>query len=300
MAVKSDYYDILGVNKSASADEIKKAYRKQALEWHPDKHSGADKETAEKKFKEINEAYQVLSDTQKRSAYDQFGHQAFEPGGGFGRAGGGSPFGGQAGQWGPFTYTYSTSGGGDGSPFSGYDFSDPFDIFESFFGGGSPFGTRSSRTRQIPRYSIAIEFMDAINGVEKEVEIDGKRRKIKIPAGVDEGQRIRFDDFILSINVKSHELFERDGSDIYIKMEIPFSMAVLGGNVDVPTVDGSVKIKVRPGTQSGTMVRLRGKGIVAVHSRGKGDEYVRLLISTPDRLTREQRDLVNDLKREGL
>ena len=298
MATKSDYYDILGVNKTASFDEIKKAYRKQALEWHPDRHTGSDKEMAEKKFKEVNEAYQVLSDTQKRSAYDQFGHQAFEPGGGFGRAGS-SPFGGQTGQWGPFTYTYTNSGGGGGSPFSSFDFGDPFDIFESFF-GGSPFGTRSSRTRQIPRYSIAIEFMEAINGVEKEVSINGKRRKIKIPAGVDEGQRIKFDDFILSINIRPHELFERDGSDIYIKMEIPISLAILGGNIDVPTVDGSVKIKIRPGTQSGMMVRLRGKGITAIQSRGKGDEYVRLNMAIPEKLTREQRDLVNDLKREGL
>jgi DnaJ-class molecular chaperone len=298
MATKSDYYDMLGVNKSASADEIKKAYRKQALEWHPDRHQGADKETAEKRFKEINEAYQVLSDTQKRSAYDQFGHQAFEPGGGFGRAGNSNPFAGQTGQWGPFTYTYSGSGGG-GSPFSSFDFGDPFDIFESFF-GGSPFSSRSARTRQLPRYSITIEFMEAINGVEKEVSINGKRRNIKIPAGVDEGQRIKFDDFILSINVRPHELFERDGSDIYLKTEIPISLAILGGNIDVPTVDGSVKIKVRSGTQSGTMVRLRGKGITAIHSRGKGDEYVRLTIATPEKLTREQRDLVNDLKREGL
>lgn len=298
MATKSDYYDILSVNKKASSDEIKKAYRKQALEWHPDRHQGVDKEMAEKKFKEVNEAYQVLSDAQKRSAYDQFGHQAFEPGGGFGRAGG-SPYGGQTGQWGPFTYTYSSSGGGGGSPFSSFDFGDPFDIFESFF-GGSPFGARSARTRQIPRYSIAIEFMEAINGVEKEVSINGKRRKIKIPAGVDEGQRIKFDDFILSINVRPHDLFERDGSDIYVKMEIPISLAILGGNIDVPTVDGAVKIKIRPGTQSGTMVRLRGKGIMAIHSRGRGDEYVRLTIDTPERLTHEQRDLINNLKREGL
>ena len=199
---KSDYYDILGVTKSASADELKRAYRKQALEWHPDRHKD-DKEAAEKRFKEINEAYQVLSDPQKKSAYDRFGHQAFEPGGGFGRAGGGSPFAGQGGQWGPFTYTYSTSGG-DGSPFAGYDFSDPFDIFESFFGGGNPF--RQTR-KQIQRYSIAIDFMEAVNGVEKEVTVEGKRRKIKIPAGVDEGQRIRFDDFILSINIKPHAIF---------------------------------------------------------------------------------------------
>ncbi|KKR11678.1 MAG: Chaperone protein DnaJ [Candidatus Woesebacteria bacterium GW2011_GWA1_39_21] len=292
---KSDYYDILGVTKSASADELKRAYRKQALEWHPDRHKD-DKEAAEKRFKEINEAYQVLSDPQKKSAYDRFGHQAFEPGGGFGRAGGGSPFAGQGGQWGPFTYTYSTSGG-DGSPFAGYDFSDPFDIFESFFGGGNPF--RQTR-KQIQRYSIAIDFMEAVNGVEKEVTVEGKRRKIKIPAGVDEGQRIRFDDFILSINIRPHELFEREASDIYIKMEISFSTAILGGTIEVPTLDGSVKIKIRPGTQSGTVVRLRGKGIASIQSRAKGDEYVRLLIQTPDHLTREQRDLVNGLKREGL
>src|SRR4030043_2428157 len=117
MATKSDYYDILGVSKSASADELKKAYRKQALEGHPDKHKD-DKEAAEKRFKEINEAYQVLSDSQKRSAYDQFGHEAFAPGGGFGSRGGAySPFGGtQTGRYGPFTYTYTTSGGGGGNP----------------------------------------------------------------------------------------------------------------------------------------------------------------------------------------
>lgn len=294
---KTDYYDILGVNKSASADELKKAYRKQALEWHPDRHKD-EKEAAEKRFKEINEAYQVLSDPQKKSAYDQFGHQAFEPGGGFGRAGGAGGFGGQGGQWGPFTYTYSSSGGGDGSPFAGFDFGDPFDIFESFFGGGQFAGR--TRARQIPRYSIAIDFMDAINGTEKDVEINGKRRKIKIPPGVDEGQRIQFDDFILSVNVKPHDLFERDGADIYVKMEIPFSLAVLGGSVDVPTIDGSIKIKIRPGTQSGIMVRLRGKGVTTVRSRTKGDEYVKLLIATPERLTREQRELINNLKKEGL
>src|SRR3989344_4035811 len=150
MAAKTDYYDILGISKGAPADEIKKAYRKQALEWHPDRHQGADKEAAEKRFKEINEAYQILSDPQKKSAYDQFGHEAFSPGGmGAGGFRGQNPFaqGGQGGQWGPFTYTYTTNGQGGGSPFEGFDFGDPFDIFESFFGGGSPFG----RTRSIPR-----------------------------------------------------------------------------------------------------------------------------------------------------
>jgi DnaJ-class molecular chaperone len=293
MAAKSDYYDILGVNKNASAEEIKKAYRKQAVEWHPDKHKD-NKDAAEKRFKEINEAYQILSDASKRQAYDQFGHQAFSPGG-MGGAGG-SPFGGaggsQQGRWGPFTYTYQTSPGG--SPFSGYDFEDPFDIFESFFGGStSPFG----RARSIPRYSITIDFMEAIKGVEKEVSIEGKKRKIKIPAGVDEGSRIKFDNFILSVNIKPHELFERDGADIYVKVGIPFSVASLGGQIEIPTVDSDVKIRIKAGTQSGTMMRLQGKGAPHLRSGGRGDQYVRIQVSVPEKLTREQRTLLNDLKK---
>jgi len=294
MAAKSDYYDILGVSKDASADEIKKAYRKKALEWHPDRHKD-NKEEAEKRFKEVNEAYQILSDPQKKSAYDQFGHSAFSPGGAAaGGFGGQSPFGGQSGRWGPFQYTYTTSG--DGSPFAGFDFGDPFEIFESFFGGGSPFG----QAARMPRYGITIDFMEAIKGVEKEVEIEGKKRKIKIPAGVDEGSRIRFDNFILSINVRPHEIFERDGADIYVREIIPFSLATLGGNVDVPTVDGSVKIKIRPGTQSGTMVRLRGKGAPYLRGRGHGDEYVRLIVGIPEKPTREQKKLVEEMRDKGL
>ncbi|KKU63335.1 MAG: Chaperone protein DnaJ [Candidatus Woesebacteria bacterium GW2011_GWC2_47_16] len=185
-ASKSDYYDILGVSKNASSEEIKKAYRKQALEWHPDRHKD-EKEAAEKRFKEINEAYQILSDTQKRSAYDQFGHSAFSPGG----MPGGSPFG-QTGRYGPFTYSYYSTGGNGGNPFASFDFGDPFEIFEQFFGGGSPF----RQARQVPRYSITLDFLEAINGVTKDVSISGKKRKVKIPAGVDEGSRINFGDFI--------------------------------------------------------------------------------------------------------
>ena len=286
MAAKSDYYDILGVTKSASADEIKKAYRKQALEWHPDKHKD-NKEAAERRFKEINEAYQILSDTQKRQAYDQFGHSAFSPGGmpgGFGGFGGGQT-----------TYTYTSTGGGQGSPFAGFDFGDPFDIFEQIFGGASPF-----RTARIPRYGITIDFMEAIEGAEKEVAIGGKKRKIKIPPGVDDGSRIQFDDFILSINVRPHELFERDGADIYLRLAIPFSLASLGGTIETPTVDGEVKIRIRPGTQSGTMMRLRGKGAPHLRGRGRGDQYVRFQVAVPDKLTGEQKRLIGDLQEEGL
>ncbi|MBI4153560.1 DnaJ domain-containing protein [Candidatus Woesebacteria bacterium] len=286
MAAKSDYYDILGVSKNATSDEIKKAYRKQALEWHPDRHKD-EKEAAERRFKEINEAYQILSDTQKRSAYDQFGHQAFSPGGmpgGFGGAGG------------PFTYTYTTVGGDGGNPFAGFDFGDPFEIFEQFFGGGNPF----RQARQVPRYSITIDFMEAIKGVAKEVSVGGKKRKIKIPAGVDEGSRINFGDFILSINVRPHEIFERDGDDVFVRVVIPYSLAVLGGEIKVPTIDGDVKIRVRPGTQSGTMVRLREHGALRLRGRGHGDEYVRINVLVSEKLTREQKNLIEELKKEGL
>jgi len=292
MAAKSDYYDILGVSKNASAQEIKKAYRKQALTWHPDRNKD-NKEEAEKRFKEINEAYQILSDSKKKSAYDQFGHAAFTPGGGFANQGGfaGQPSS-QGGKYGPFTYTYTSSGGG--SPYAGFDFGDPFDIFEQFF-GGTPFRQR----RQVPRYGITIDFMQAIKGVEKEVEIEGKKRKIKIPAGVDEGSRINFKDFILSINVRPHDVFEREGYDIYLKFGIPFSLATLGGEVKVPTVNDEVKIKIRPGTQSGTMIRLRGKGVQAPHGRGKGDEYVKIFVTIPEKLNRDQKKVIDSLKEEG-
>lgn len=289
-AAKADYYDILGVNKTASADDIKKAYRKQAVEWHPDKHKD-NKEAAEKRFKEINEAYQVLSDSGKRQAYDQFGHQAFAPGSGGGANpfAGGNPFGG--GSRGPFTYSYSTGGQA-----AGFDFGDPFEIFEQFFGGGGGF----RQARQIPRYGIDVDFMDAAHGTEKQVSIDGKKRSIKIPAGVDDGTRIQFEDFILSVNVRPHNIFERDGADIYVKVEIPYSMAVLGGEINVPTIDEEVKIKIRPGTQAGSMMRLRERGIKHLRGSGRGDEYVRIAVSTPVKLNRDQKKLVEELRKEGL
>ncbi|HJY98328.1 MAG TPA: DnaJ C-terminal domain-containing protein [Patescibacteria group bacterium] len=295
MAAKTDYYDILGISKGASADEIKKAYRKQALEWHPDRHKD-DKEAAEKRFKEINESYQVLSDPQKKSAYDQFGHQAFTPGGGF--PGGGSPFGGSTtGRSGPFTYTYYSTGNGQ-NPFANMDFGDPFDIFESFFGGGNPFG--GARRPQVPRYSMTIDFMEAVKGTDKEVAVNGKKRKIKIPAGIYEGARINFGDFSLSVNIRPDKFFERQDDDIYVNVGIPFSLAVLGGEIKVPTVDGEVRIRIRPGTTGGTVMRLRERGVAHLHGRGKGDEYVRINVLVPEKLDKEQKDLVEEMKKKGL
>lgn len=282
---KSDYYDILGVSKGASAEELKKAYRKQALEWHPDRHQGSDKEAAEKRFKEINEAYQVLSDSQKRSAYDQFGHEAFAPGGR--GASGGNPF---AGGGNPFTYSYSTGGQ---NPFASSDFGDPFDIFEQFFGG-------AFRQNRKPRYSLSITFEEAVKGVEKKVEINGKKHSIKIPAGVDEGTRIDFGDFSISLNVQPSKIFERDGADIYVAVEVPYSVVVLGGDIEVPTVDGSVKLKVRAGTKAGSSMRLKGHGMKQLRGNGKGDQYVKINVAVPEKLTREQKNLMNEMKKTGM
>lgn len=281
MATKRDYYEILGVKKDASSTELKSAYRKQALKWHPDKNPDK-KEEAEKKFKEINEAYQVLSDAKKRQAYDQFGHSAFDPSAGMG----GNPFGGGYGQ-GPFTYTYSSSGG---NPFGDADFGDPFEIFEQFFGGGF------ARAQRRPRYSLNIEFMEAVNGVEKEVEIDGKKHTIKVPAGANDGTRIRFSDFDVSINVKTHPRFKRDGYDVFVDQTIPFSTAVLGGNTEVETLDGKLKLKVRAGTASHTLVRLRGEGIKSLRGSGKGDLYVRLVVTVPQKVNRQQRKALEKLQ----
>jgi len=280
MATKRDYYDILGVSKSSSADELKKAYRKQALQWHPDRNKSTE---ASEKFKEINEAYEVLGNPQKKQTYDQYGHVAFDQGGGPG----GGPFGGGQG---PFTYTYTSQGGGQGSPFEGFDFSDPFDIFEQFFGGGSPF----RQAQRKPRYGLSLTFMEAVKGVEKEVLIEGKRKKIKIPAGVDEGSRIEFSDFYVTIDVKANKVFQRDGNDILINQEISLKMAILGGVIEVPTIDGDLKLRIRPGTQSGTMVRLAARGIKKLHGYGRGDQYVRLLVKIPEKLTRKQKEILEE------
>jgi len=285
--MKKDFYEIIGVSKNATKDEIKTAYRKLALKNHPDRNKESD---AEEKFKEINEAYEVLNNSEKKSAYDQFGHAAFEGG----RTG---PFGGatHTSQNGPFNFTYTSTSGDNsfgGSDFSFGGFSNPFDIFEQFFGSAG-----ASRNPGLPTYKIQIDFLEAVNGVEKEVEIEGKKKKIKIPAGVDDGQRIKFSDFILYIDVLDNDTFKRDGNDVFITIPISFTQASLGENIEVPGLDGNkIKIKVKAGTQPNTLLRLRGKGIPYINNRARGDFYIRFIVKIPTRLTRQQKQMIKELE----
>lgn len=294
MATKRDYYDVLGVSKTATAADIKSAYRKLALQWHPDKNQDK-KEEAEAKFKEINEAYQILSNEQKRATYDQFGHAAFDPSSGMGGAGGmgGNPFGGFGGfqQGGPFTWTYTSNSGGP-QGFNAEDFGDPFDIFEQFFGGGG-----FARAARRPRYTLRIDFMEAVKGVTKEVEIEGKKHSIKVPAGANDGTRLRFTDFDISIDVGTHPTFKRDGYDLFIDQKVSFAILALGGQIEVQTIDSKLKLKVRAGTQSHALIRLRGEGVPHVRGNGKGDLYVRLLVDVPEKLTAKQKKALEEYQK---
>ena len=282
--MKKDFYEVLGVPKGSSKDEIKTAYRKMALKFHPDRNKSPD---AEDKFKEINEAYEVLSNDQKKTAYDQFGHAAFDPNSG--------PSGGHTytQQNGPnFTYTQG------GNPFGGADFdfggfSNPFDIFEQFFGGGGNF--QQQRHKQLATYKISITFLEAANGVEKEIIIDGKKKKIKIPSGVDDGQRIRFTDFILYIDVQPDKIFKREGNDVFVTITLSFAHAALGTTIEVPTLTEKLTVRVKPATQPNTLIRLRGKGIRDVNGYGVGDLYIRLMVEVPSHLTAHQKELIKEL-----
>lgn len=277
--MKKDYYEILGVQKTASTEDIKKAYRRGARKYHPDVNKAAG---AEEKFKEINESYQVLSDSQKKAAYDQFGHSAFEPGGGFGA--------GRPGQGGYQTYTWSS---GD---FGGFDFggfADPFDIFEAVFGSASPFG----RQTRLPRYRLRLDFLEAVHGTQKQIEIEGRRQTVKIPAGVDEGSEIRFSEYVIVCQVSPHPKFKRRGYDIITEHEITFAQAALGTVTEIETIEGPVKIRIPAGTQPGTQVRLRGKGVTRVSGHGRGDHYVIIRLHVPSRLSREQKRLLEQLEK---
>ncbi len=287
----ADSYNLLGVSKTASDTEIKAAYRTQALKWHPDRNKSAE---AVDKFKEITHAYEVLSDHRKREMYDQYGSSAFEKG----RTGYGD-VGGQYSQEGPFR-VYTNFGGGN--PFGDSDFggfSDPFEIFEQFFGFQSPFG-RGQRVKRRAIYEMHLTFDEAIRGVEKETVIEGKTKKIKIPAGVDDGTRIRFSNFDVQVRVAPHVFFKRDGQDIYLEKEISYAQAVLGGTVNVPTIAQSVNLRVRPGTNSGTTVRLRSQGVPYPNSSRRGDQYVTFKINIPQRVTPALKRALEELEKASV
>ncbi len=283
MKNEKDYYELLGISKNASPDEIKKAYRKLALEYHPDRNKSKE---AEIKFKEITKAYEVLSNSDKRKVYDQFGPSAFEQGGGES-----GPFGGFGqGSYGPFTYTYTNNGGG----FDFGGFTDPFEIFEQFFGGASPFGQRTRK--QI--YSVTVTFHEAIRGGEKQVMINGKTKKIKIPAGIDNGSRMTMGEYDIVFKVLPDERFAREGYDLISEQELSFSQLVLGSEITVETIDGPIKIRVPAGTQPGTLVRLSGRGVPHVHNSGRGDHYIKIKIIIPKKVSKKQKQLLEELDKE--
>jgi len=296
MATKRDYYEILGVSKNASDAEIKSAYRKLARKHHPDVDKSSD---AGEKFKEIGEAYQVLADSQKKGAYDQFGHAAFSARGGPSSGwGGASPFGGASG-W--QTYNWSSSGGNPNVQFDFGGFEDPFELFSQIFGGGSPFGQSFKRR---PTYQLNLSFDEAIHGVTKEVEVEQrttqgqlhrKRMKIKVPAGVDNGTKIRFGDLDIVFNVSRSPKFLREGPDIFSEIMVTIPQLVLGDVFEVETVQGKVKVKVPPGTQPGSLVKLKGKGAPRLGG-GHGDHYVRVNLDVPKNPSKQEKQLYEELK----
>lgn len=351
MATKAEYYELLGVSRTTSDEELKKAYRKAAMRYHPDRNPG-DK-TAEEKFKELSEAYAVLSDPEKRAQYDRYGHAAFEQGGGPG--------------------------------FDGFDFSGNFDdilggIFGDIFGGGTGRGgRRGARRGEDLSYNLEISFEEAAFGTEKTLSIPrmtaceicggkgakpgttpktctmcrgsgqvrfqqgfftiartctqcggqgtvitdpctpcrgtGATRKtstlpVKIPAGVDTGARLKLrgegeasfaggssGDLYVMLRVREHPLFVRQHNDVVCEIPVSFPQAALGAEIEVPTLEGKLKMKVPAGTQSNSTFRLRGKGVVDLHGGGRGDQLVRVVVETPRKLSAKQRELLEEFAR---
>lgn len=318
---KKDYYDVLGINRGADEKEIKRAYRKLAKKYHPDINPG-DKE-AEQKFKELTEAYNVLSDAEKKKLYDQYGFAAFEEGHGPERnySGRGS---------------YTTGGFGNGGTYQEFHFThgnmdDMGDIFDDLFGdffhghGGSGFHSQSTRGFGSGGFhqkgadahaDITISFDDAVFGCDKVLQIQEENGRssslqVHIPAGIDEGQSVRLKgqgapgmgggnngDLMLKVHILPKPGYERKGNDVYVTVSIPYATAVLGGEVTVPTLTGKVVCKIAAGTQPGSKIRLKGKGIPSMKNPShKGDEYIVVQIAVPKTLTPEERQKLMDYDR---
>jgi molecular chaperone DnaJ len=357
---KKDFYELLGVAKGASAEDLKKSYRKLAMQWHPDKNPG-DK-AAEQKFKDISEAYEILKDDQKRAAYDRFGHAAFEQGGAGFRPGGG--------------------GGGGAHDFGGAGFADIFDeMFGDFMGGGRRASAQPGRGQDL-RYNMDVTLEEAHKGLNTSVRVpssvpceackgsgsaggnqptacatcnghgkvratqgfftierpcptchgmgkvisdpckpcagSGRVRKektlsVNIPPGVEDGTRIRLagegeaglrgsaaGDLYIFLSVKPHRFFQRDGANIYCRVPIPMTTAALGGQIEVPTIDGNrAKVTIPTGTQTGHQFRLKAKGMAILKSPARGDMFIQAMVETPVKMTKKQQDLLKEFDKEG-
>lgn len=291
MSTPRDYYEVLGVPKNASDDEIKKAYRKLAFQYHPDRNPG-DKE-AEAKFKEASEANEVLSDKQKRARYDQFGHAGV---GGNASASGGNPFGGGTYTFNGQSFNFDFGEGG------GFD-----DIFSTLFGFG---GTRANRRRGADyRTVLTVSFEEAIFGTTKTVQVDGKELNLKVPAGIDDGQSIRVrghggpapdksgeaGDLLVQIRVRPHKTLTREGYIILSEQHLPMIDAALGCEVEVETIDGKITMKVPAGTQSGTPFKLSGHG-VPMRGEERGPHIVNIIVDTPTNLSKKQKELLEEFR----
>lgn len=295
---EKDYYELLGVKKTATDDEIKKAYRNLAKKYHPDKNKG-NKE-AEAKFKEISEAYAVLSDKDKRDQYDRLGREAFGPGGA-------NPFAG-------FDFSQFMSGGGGGGRgrraggggrARTVDFTD---IFGDLFGGGAGpggggFGGFPEAGPQTMQAELTIDFRDAILGTTMALTVNGDQIRVKIPEGIGNGQKIRVPrrnapTIEITVSVRPHPLFERRGDDIYIDLPVTVGEAIRGADVDVPTIHGNVRMRVPAGTQAGRTMRISGKGVKKKDGT-VGDQYNRIVVVVPGEAPAEAVEAIEQAYREN-
>ncbi len=292
------YYDILGVDRNASQDEIKKAYRKLVKKYHPDHNP--DDEKAEEKFKEISEAFEVLGDEEKREKYDRYGanwqHAGYEAAG--------------AEQGSPFGSSWSFGGAGMGDFFQGSDFAD---IFESFFGGGGFSGGRRSRRASFGgrdlQSELEIQLEEAYHGGERLVDVGGQRLRVPIKPGTKDGKKIRIKgkgekgmnggeagDLYIEFRVAKHDKFRREGDDLHVDADVEVPSAVLGDRISVPTPSGKISVKVPAGTDSGKSLRIKGKGMPIEGTERKGDLYVHVRVVTPKHLSKKEKELYQKLK----